>query len=133
RTHRAQPPPLSTCDSSVRPSLRNSPKVRKWFKDNWSKDPFESEIKIGYTGKYGTDPFDWFGLLHPRHIIAYTNQYTGEQLSLLRGLRCHRTRISGHRRTRQRRPLKGWSKVVDYGSSGVAVVGMSEAWCRWRS
>ncbi len=54
-----------------------------------------------------------------------------EQADFLR--ECHRTPISGHRRTRQRRPLRGWSKVVDYSSSGVAAVGMSEVRCRWRS
>jgi len=57
--------------------LRDSPEVRKWFKDNWSKDPFKSDITIAYTGKYGTDPFDALALLHPSGVSVYTNLYTG--------------------------------------------------------
>lgn len=56
--------------------LRDSPEVRKWFKDNWSKDPFKSDITIAYTGKYGIDLFDWYALLHPSNATVYTNQVT---------------------------------------------------------
>lgn len=57
--------------------LRASPKVRDWFKEKWAVDPFESQINMSYTGRFGTDPFDAFALLHPNGITAYTNRFTG--------------------------------------------------------
>lgn len=57
--------------------LRASPKVRDWFKGKWAVDPFESQITIAYTGRFGTDPFDAFALLHPGRVLAYTHRYTG--------------------------------------------------------
>jgi hypothetical protein len=57
--------------------LSDSPEARAWFEKNWGKDIFEQTIQVSYTGRFGQDPLDWFALLYPGQIAAFTDPFTG--------------------------------------------------------